>query len=153
MKIKGRVRIRKNGLLIIEHENTIHNDLKEYLAECLADDGPGYVLSPGDLFTAQGQSFGGSEDGNHGILMITDAGVEKTLTTQEVFASVTGEKKWRGNYSASTSEVVDRFAIGHNFNSGTDPFFKAAYATFNPSNIQLFADDTLIVTWTIGITN
>lgn len=149
MKLVGKVSIYKNGKLIEESENTIHDNLKAYFRD-LMDSPSDQAINA--LFTNDGVAHGGGtggQDAKDGILINQGSWVT-TITTTLTENNAYG-KRWKGEYTnnSGVSQTVTAFRIGHNFNG--DGTFEYRYATYNPADFTLQDQDSVIIEWEVYI--
>lgn len=147
MKLIGEVRIFVNENLVIKDRNVIRDPLKAYFRDVM--DAPGDKALD-NLFSADGEVLGGTEDGKDGILIRVGTS-EFTMITTTLTADNTFGKKWRGEYTNTSggTQSISGFVIGHNFNSTGSPFFGTRYATYDPTAFDAQDQDSVIIEWEI----
>lgn len=150
MKVKGEVKIFKNGKLVYENHNAILTDLKDYFVSEMTSASDKAI---NDLFDADDVEYTGAQGGKDGIALEKASGGVVSMTTTQEPDTLNGAV-WKGEYTNPNAGDIEpsRYWLGYNFNNNV---FEVRYAALDiPSaeRITLSQSDSVIVEWTITAT-
>lgn len=153
----GKVDIWLNDKIIVQNDfNAIQNGLRSYLANQLSSQGDNAI---DNLFTAEGEQFGATQDNLDGIVIEADNVIYTMITTDEQNGTSGNgwEVQWRGEWTNESggSVSITEFGLGHNLNATgtTNPasVFAVPYSRYAPTSFTAQDLDTVIMTWTLGV--